>query len=416
MARRRGTVPPRPVKEPNRRSLRRPALAVAAAFLVMAGVFFGLRLRRGNTAHREPGLSVLLVTVDTLRADALGCYGRRSAQTPWIDRLAATGVRFDFAHAHNVVTLPSHANILSGRYPFDHGVRDNAGFRLPPTVDTLASLLRGHGYRTAAFVSAFPLDSRFGLDRGFDVYDDRLGDAEGGLRLPDAGARRPEDGRRGPAWLQATKGPTFCWVHLYEPHAPYEPPFDWRGRVPTAYDGEVTAADEALGPLLGPLLDRGKDSDTLVVLTADHGEGLGDHGEATHGVFAYESTLRVPLVLHNPRPVRPHGWSRRARATSTSCRRSSTRSDLPRPRASPAGASSPSAQGVEAGDSPAELLRDADARAHAGLGAHPRCPAGPPQVPRPAPPRAVRPRHGPARSRRTSSPGSRRLSRRCGPS
>ncbi len=255
--------------------------------------------------HRESGLSVLLVTIDTLRADALGCYGRVGGETPWIDRLAAAGVRFDLAHAHNVVTLPSHATILSGRYPFDHGVRDNAGFRFPPGVETLATLLRHHGYHTGAFVSAFPLDSRFGLDRGFEVYDDRLGDAEAGSDFRMQERPGPKTVAAARAWLEATPGPKLCWVHLYEPHAPYEPPFEWRGRVPSAYDGEVTAADAALAPLLDPLLARGRDSDTLVVLTSDHGEGLGDHGEATHGVFAYESTLRVPLVLHNPRLFSP---------------------------------------------------------------------------------------------------------------
>ena len=263
--------------------------------------------------HRERGLNVLLVTIDTLRADALGCYGRSGSETTRIDRLAASGVRFDFAHAHDVVTLPSHASILSGRYPFDHGVRENAGFRFPPGMETLATLLRRQGYRTGAFVSAFPLDSRFGLDRGFDVYDDRLGDAAAGSDFEMQERPGTRTVAAALAWLRATPGPTLCWLHLYEPHAPYQPPFDWRGRVPTAYDGEVAAADAALAPLLDPLLARGDASDTLVVLTSDHGEGLGDHGEATHGVFAYESTLRVPLVLHNPRLFAPRIASASAR-------------------------------------------------------------------------------------------------------
>src|SRR3954464_7119731 len=129
---------------------------------------------RTTPPRRTPARNVLLITIDTLRADALGAYGNRTVSTPWIDRLAAGGVRFDQAHASTVVTLPSHANILSGVYPFRHGVRENAGFRFPETTDTLATLLRARGYRTGAFVSAFPLDSRFGLTRGFDVYDDRF--------------------------------------------------------------------------------------------------------------------------------------------------------------------------------------------------------------------------------------------------
>jgi arylsulfatase A-like enzyme/Tfp pilus assembly protein PilF len=274
---------------------------VGLAILVLAGAGVSFRLLRPKAIHRERDLSVLLVTIDTLRADALGCYGRAGGETPWIDRLAASGVRFEFAHAHNVVTLPSHASILSGRYPFDHGVRENSGFRFPRGMETLATLLRSQGYRTGAFVSAFPLDSRFGLARGFDVYDDRLGDAAAGSDFQMQERPGPKTVAAARTWIQATQGPKLCWVHLYEPHAPYQPPFDWRGRVPTAYDGEVTAADAALAPLLDPLLALGKGSDTLVVLTSDHGEGLGDHGEATHGVFAYESTLRVPLVFHNPR-------------------------------------------------------------------------------------------------------------------
>ena len=303
MPRRRGPT----IHSPNPNSVARLWLVVGgfALALAVAGSLALFRLLGPKAVHRERGLNVLLVTIDTLRADALGCYGRAGGETPWIDRLAASGVLFDFAHAHNVVTLPSHASILSGRYPFDHGVRDNSGFRFRPDMETLATLLRRQGYRTGAFVSAFPLDSRFGLGRGFDVYDDRLGDAASGSDFQMQERPGPKTVAAARAWLQATPGPKLCWVHLYEPHAPYRPPFDWRGRVPTAYDGEVTAADSALSPLLDPLLARGKGSDTLVVLTSDHGEGLGDHGEATHGVFAYESTLRVPLVLHSPRLFAP---------------------------------------------------------------------------------------------------------------
>ena len=251
--------------------------------------------------------SVLLITIDTLRADALGAYGNRAAATPWIDRLAATGVRFDAAHAHNVVTLPSHANILSGLYPPDHGVRDNAGFRFPDAVPTLATALKARGYATAAFVSAFPLAARFGLARGFDVYEDSFVDAT--PRTPLLEQERPGADTVALArrWLDAHAGErTFVWVHLFEPHAPYAPPEPLASRFDQdLYAGDVAAADAALEPLLQPLLDDGSRAATLVVLTSDHGESLGEHGEATHGVFAYESTLRVPLILHAPARLSP---------------------------------------------------------------------------------------------------------------
>ncbi len=259
-------------------------------------------------------VDLLLVTVDTLRADALGSYGNRTAATPWIDKLAAGGVRFDRAHAQNVVTLPSHANILAGRYPFAHGVRDNAGFRFPQTIETLATLLKARGYRTGAFVSAFPLDSRFGLGRGFDEYDDRLGGSARPAFLEQERAGT-ETVARARAWLARESGrPSLCWVHIYEPHFPYAAPEPFASRFSdNPYAGEVAAADSALGPLLQPLLDAGRSGRTLVVFTADHGESLGDHGEATHGVFAYESTLRVPLILYSPGTLPPAVDQRPAR-------------------------------------------------------------------------------------------------------
>jgi arylsulfatase A-like enzyme/Tfp pilus assembly protein PilF len=252
--------------------------------------------------RRDPGLSVLLVTIDTLRADALGCYGRQGAETPWIDRLAEGGVRFVEAHSHNVVTLPSHANLLSGRYPLQHGVRDNTGFRYPATQPTIATLLKDAGWRTGAFVSAFPLDSRFGLDRGFDVYDDRLGGAETttAFLVPERKGTKTVAAARG--WLDGVRGQrSLAFVHLYEPHFPYAPPEPFASRFRSdPYHGEVAAADAALGPLLEPILAEGAAARTLVVLTADHGESLGEHGEDTHGVFAYEATLHVPLIVYAP--------------------------------------------------------------------------------------------------------------------
>jgi len=279
------------------------ALAAALALLLAAVPVLVLRPR----VRRERGLSVLLVTIDTLRADALGVYGNPRSETPWIDRLAREGARFESAHAQNVVTLPSHANILSGRYPLEHGVRDNSGFRFPADTASLATILKAQGYRTGAFVSAFPLDARFGLGRGFDRYDDRFGDAETHTAFHMQERRGADTVAAAKAWLEAEPAaPSFCWVHLYEPHFPYEPPEPFAARFrDDPYLGEVAAADDALRPLLAPLLDSGRNGRTLVVLTADHGESRGEHGEMTHGIFAYEATLRVPLVLYAPRIVRP---------------------------------------------------------------------------------------------------------------
>jgi arylsulfatase A-like enzyme/Tfp pilus assembly protein PilF len=270
--------------------------ALSTLAFLAAGV--ALRTPARGEVRRRPGMDVLLVTIDTLRADAVGAYGREGGATPWIDRLAAGGVLFRYAHAHNVVTLPSHANILSGRLPFEHGVRDNAGFRFPKGMETLATRLSSRGYRTGAFVSAFTLESRFGLDRGFDVYDDHFADGTeaSAFVLPE----RPgaETAALARDWLAAGDGrPSFAWVHLYDPHAPYRPPEPYASLFAgDPYLGDVAAADAALADLIAPLLAPGG-RPTLVVLTADHGESLGEHGEKTHGVFAYESTLRVPLVL-----------------------------------------------------------------------------------------------------------------------
>jgi choline-sulfatase len=235
--------------------------------------------------------NVVLITIDTLRADALGTYGGR-AVTPNLDRLAAHGARFDFAHAHAVVTLPSHTSILTGRYPYDHGVRDNTGYRLAPATPTLATYLKAQGFATGAFVGGFPLDHRFGLNVGFDTYDDRLdgGEASERERRADAVVSSTVD------WITQQSGKWFSWVHVYDPHAVYDPPDEWKTRFPAdPYLGEVSWTDQALGVLLDHLATLSRP--TLVIVTADHGESLGEHGELTHGVFAYEPVLRVPLII-----------------------------------------------------------------------------------------------------------------------
>ena len=304
-ARKRPPAPPPgpPLAAPAPSSSRRRIVLVAGAGLALVAVALGAWLAwpRPHAVRRDAGLSVVLITIDTLRADALGCYGRSGGVSPVIDRLAASGVRFATARAHNVVTLPSHANILTGRLPTEHGIRDNAGFRLGDGVETLATILKARGYRTGAFVSAFPLDSRFGLTRGFDVYDDRLGGAQHSRSLTPQERRGRETVAAARRWLEEQDGRTFLWLHLYDPHFPYAPPapFDTRFAA-DPYHGEVAETDDSLAPLLDPLLKARDDGRTLVVLTSDHGESLGDHEEETHGIFAYEATLRVPLILFQP--------------------------------------------------------------------------------------------------------------------
>jgi arylsulfatase A-like enzyme/Flp pilus assembly protein TadD len=245
--------------------------------------------------ERRADQNVLLVTIDTLRADALGSYGGAAA-TPALDALAARGVRYSFAHAHAVVTLPSHASILTGLYPYQHGIRDNSGYRLPASTPSLAAAMKQAGFATAAFVAAFPLDARFGLTAGFDVYDDAY--PELGKSVEFEIPERPAETVVALArqWIGAQRGKWFTWVHVFDPHATYAPPapFDTQYAA-NQYLGEVAYTDTALSPLFGDLAAQSRP--TLVVVTADHGEAMGDHGEVTHGLFAYESTLRIPLIL-----------------------------------------------------------------------------------------------------------------------
>ena len=255
---------------------------------------------QGRSAHRAGFVrtadqNVLIVTIDTLRGDALGSYGGRAA-TPNLDALARNGIRFTFAHAHAVVTLPSHASILTGRYPFEHGVRDNAGFRLGEPAVTIAEAASDKGFATGAFVGAFPLERQFGLAQGFDIYDDLSGREASQVDFAFAERRAEEVVSTARQWIDAQRKPWLAWVHVFDPHSPYEPPAPFDSRYPgNPYAGEVAYVDHALAPLLDAA--RRGERPTTVVVTADHGEGLGDHGEATHGIFAYESTLRVPLIL-----------------------------------------------------------------------------------------------------------------------
>jgi arylsulfatase A-like enzyme len=265
------------------------ALALAAG----AGLLWWLR--PGSTGPSPADQNVLLITIDTLRADALGSYGGR-ASTPNLDRLAARGRRFTFAHAHSVMTLPSHTTILTGRLPFDHGIRDNSGYRVKEGTATLATRLKAAGYATGAFVAAFPLTKRFGLTLGFDEYDDQIPEMRGAGVLDVPERRADAVVSRAQAWIDKQPGRFFGWVHVFDPHSPYTPPDEYLARHPDRpYDAEVSWTDAALGPLLDRLAVLPRP--TLVIVTSDHGESLGEHGELTHGMFAYEPTLRVPLIV-----------------------------------------------------------------------------------------------------------------------
>ncbi len=246
---------------------------------------------------------VILVTVDTLRADRVGAYGSAPTATPNLDGLARRGVTFLDSTAHAPLTVPSHASILTGLYPTEHHVRDNAGFPLPAGVRTLAEMLHQGGYHTAAFVASYVLNRGTGLARGFDAYSDRFDTAARHLSLSSLQRRGPEVARDAVQWLATAPRPFFLWVHFYDPHAPYDPPPAFGARFPgRAYEGEVATSDWALGEVLRAI--EKKSANALVVVTADHGESLGEHGEPEHGIFLYDATLRVPLVIAGP-GVRP---------------------------------------------------------------------------------------------------------------
>jgi arylsulfatase A-like enzyme/tetratricopeptide (TPR) repeat protein len=270
----------------------RRRLVIGLALFVVAAAGTALLV-----ARPRPRPNVLLVTIDTLRADRLGCYGYSAAATPVLDALAARGVRFTTAIAHAPLTAPSHASILTGLLPLGHGVRDNGSFALPPSGTTLAEAFRDAGYCTAAFVSGFPLDHRFGFARGFDTYDDRLLRGRASRQAPYVERTAAEVTRAAVDWIRGAQAPWFAWVHYFDPHAPYEPPGDLAARFAgSPYDGEIAFVDRELGRLL----DAAQATSTLVLVTSDHGESLGEHGEATHGVFVYDATLRVPWVMAGP--------------------------------------------------------------------------------------------------------------------
>ena len=253
---------------------------------------------------------VLIITIDTLRADRLGCYGNPDVATPNIERLAREGAMAPQASAQAPITRPSHVSMFTGLYPSQHGIRDNISRALAPDVATMAEAFKAAGFETAGFVSSIVLSAQSGLGRGFDEFSDRF----------DIGADAADEGHfldilehRGDVavaeavkWLDAhSGGRTFVWVHLYDPHAPYEPPEPYASRYAgRPYDGEVAWSDELVGRLDAEVTRLGIRDQTLVVLTSDHGEALGEHGESVHGFFLYQAKLRVPLLMRGPGIVR----------------------------------------------------------------------------------------------------------------
>ena len=261
----------------------------------------GVAGKNAQDGSKSP--DILVITVDTLRADRLGCYGFDAAQTPHIDRLSREGVRVEHAVAAAPITMPSHTSIFTGLDPPAHGVRDNGAFPVPTEVETLAERLQGIGYQTQAFVSAEVLHSRYGLAQGFDGYDDEIWSEAGpsDYKRPERSGDETMD--RVLQWLDRRPGsaePSFLWVHLFDPHQPYNPPASAARVAPTPYDGEIAFVDQQIGRLLAALERKGSLDETIVVFTSDHGESLGEHGEETHAVFIYESTIRIPLIFRYP--------------------------------------------------------------------------------------------------------------------
>ena len=255
------------------------------------------------TVPRRQRFNLLLVTLDTTRADHLGSYGYAHASTPHLNRLASQGVRFEHVTAPVPLTLPSHASLFTGQYPFTHEVRDNVNFRLSAEAHTLAEVLGEAGYNTGGFIGAYVLNAATGMSQGFDFYTDFTSP---GFEVPSHGDPVERSGGEVVAearqWLEThQRGNFFAWVHLFDPHLPHEPPSPYRERhVGRPYDGEISYVDALVGELMDGLEKDGRAERTVVVVTADHGEGLGEHGESRHGALVYDATVRVPLLMWAP--------------------------------------------------------------------------------------------------------------------
>ncbi len=266
--------------------------------LVSAFSFFFFKKPKTHI-KKDIDLNVLLVTLDTTRADRIGVYGYSKAKTPNLDSLALNGVRFSNAYCQVPLTLPSHTSILTGTYPIYHHVHNNGFYYLSPDLLTLAEILKERGFKTAAFVSSFTVDSRFGIDQGFDFYDDKLSEEEMLKTFrSERKAERVYDSFS--QWINENyRSKFFCWVHFFDPHMPYNPPSPYKEEFPSnPYDGEIAYMDFYIGEVIEKLKEKNMLEKTLIILAGDHGEAFGEKGEVDHGLFLYNSTMKVPLIFY----------------------------------------------------------------------------------------------------------------------
>jgi arylsulfatase A-like enzyme/Tfp pilus assembly protein PilF len=277
--------------------------AAAAVAMLVLSIGVAVLVRRGSTPAAHPALNLLVVTLDTTRADHLGAYGAVKAATPAFDRIAREGVLFEHAVTAAPLTLPAHATLFTAKYPGRHGVRDNGGFFLDAKETTLAERLKADGFATGGFVGAYVLDRRWGIAQGFDTYFDDfdIGKAKGSML---ASVERPgnEVADHALAWLEGVAASRFfAWVHFYDAHSPYDPPEPFRSAFAgSPYAGEIAFVDAQVQRLIAFLERRDLLNKTIVVVVGDHGESLGEHGEASHGFFVYESAVRVPFAMLAP--------------------------------------------------------------------------------------------------------------------
>lgn len=278
----------------SRSATRRPAVALLFGLILTACGRFSI----GKPSRSTP---VILISIDTLRSDHLPAYGYKGIETPNIDAFRADSILYSKAYSHIPLTLPSHASILTGLLPADHGIRDNVGYRLPDSVPTIQQLLKKNGYATGAAVSAFVLRRETGIAHGFDFFDDDVKPVKGENLIGMVQRDGADTLRVGQKWLDAEgKRPFFFFLHLYDPHTPYTPPEPYFSRYRNHYDGEIAYVDSVVGDLIADLKRRGVYDDALIILLSDHGEGLNEHGEEEHGLLLYREELQVPLMVKLP--------------------------------------------------------------------------------------------------------------------